>query len=358
MTAARLTNGDRMVAGGRSGGRLSVLLALCLLAVPALARDQVRIVGSSTVFPFTTAVAENFRRVNPNFRPPIVESTGTGGGIKLFCSGVGARYPDIANASRRIKAGEVADCNRNGVKQIIELQIGIDGLVLAQAKTGKPIALTQRQVYQALAATPFGKKQTARYWSDVDPALPRIRIEVIGPPPTSGTRDAFNELYMRAGCDTEPAMRALGASDAAAHARICEKIREDGPFVEAGENDNLIVQKLVANPTAIGAFGFSYFEENRDKLTDVPVNGVRASYQAIADGTYPGVRPMFIYVKGEHVGAVRGLREFVAEFTKESTIGPRGYLARRGLVAMPAEERAAVRRTAETLTPLKPGAVT
>ena len=332
-------------------------LGLGLWAPAAEARDQIRIVGSSTVFPFTTAVAENFRRVFPQYRPPIVESTGTGGGIKLFCEGIGARTPDIANASRRIKATEVEACRKNGVTQIIEIQIGIDGLVLAQAKRAAPIELTQRQVYAALAATPFGGKQTARFWRDVDPALPPLRIEVIGPPPTSGTRDAFNELYMRAGCDTEPAMKALAKRDSARHAAICEKVREDGPYVEAGENDNLIVQKLVANPTAIGVFGFSYFEENRDKLKDVPVNGVIASYETIADGRYPGARPMFIYVKGEHVGAVRGLKQFLLEFTKPSTMGPRGYLARRGLIPLPEAQRLRMRQVAEELIPLAPGAV-
>lgn len=333
-----------------------MLLGL-LAAAPAGARDQIRIVGSSTVFPFTTAVAENFRRVYPQFRPPIVESTGTGGGLKLFCEGVGARTPDIANASRRIKASEVETCRRNGVKDIIEIQVGIDGLVLAQAKSARPIALTQADVYAALAATPFGRRQTARYWSDVNPALPRLRIEVIGPPPTSGTRDAFNELYMKAGCDTDPAMKALAKSDSSAHARICEKVREDGPYIEAGENDNLIVQKLVSNPLAIGVFGFSYFEENSDKLKDVPINGVVASYATIADGSYPGARPMYIYVKGEHVRAVRGLREFLIEYTRNSTAGPRGYLARRGLIPLPEAERLHYQQVARNLTPMAPGAV-
>jgi phosphate transport system substrate-binding protein len=338
----------------------AVFLALLLgvagaLAGAASAREQIRIVGSSTVFPFTTAVAENFGRANPQFRPPIVESTGTGGGIKLFCAGVGARHPDIVNASRRIKQSEVDDCARNGVRDIIEVQVGIDGLVLAQAKRGPDIALTLADVYAALAATPFGRPQRARAWRDLSPVLPPLRIEVIGPPPTSGTRDSFNELYMEAGCDTDPAMRALRARDSDKHKTICVRVREDGAYVEAGENDNLIVQKLVANPTAIGVFGFSYFEENADKLKGVPVNGVAATYENVANGSYPGARAIFIYVKGEHVRAVRGMREFLAEFMKESTIGPKGYLARRGLIAMPAERRAEVRARALALTPLKPG---
>lgn len=338
-------------------GRAGLAAVALLLAGGAAARDQIRIVGSSTVFPFTTAVAENFRRANPQFRTPIVESTGTGGGIKLFCGGVGARHPDIANASRRIKPSEVEQCRRAGVNRIIEVKIGIDGLVLAQAKTGPAIGLTQRQVYHALAKTPFGRAQRPTFWSDISPELPRLRIEVIGPPPTSGTRDAFNELYMRAGCDTEPAMRALAKADPDRHREICERVREDGPYVEAGENDNLIVQKLVANPSAIGAFGFSYFEENTDTLRDVPINGVLASAETIASGAYPGARAIYIYVKGEHVDSVRGLREFITEFTREGTMGPKGYLARRGLVALPAAEREAVRTRARGLVALKPGEV-
>lgn len=337
--------------------RVAGLLAALVMAGSAAARDQIRIVGSSTVFPFTTAVAENFRRANPQFRTPIVESTGTGGGIKLFCGGVGARHPDIANASRRIKPSEVEQCRRAGVNRIIEVKIGIDGLVLAQAKTGPAIGLTQRQVYQALAKMPFGQTRRPVFWSDIDPSLPRLRIEVIGPPPTSGTRDAFNELYMRAGCDTEPAMRALARTDPNRHREICERVREDGPYVEAGENDNLIVQKLVANPSAIGVFGFSYFEENSDTLRDVPINGVLASAETIASGAYPGARAIYIYVKGEHVDSVRGLREFLTEFTREGTMGPKGYLARRGLVALPAAEREAVRARARGLVALKPGEV-
>jgi len=184
-----------------------------------------------------------------------------------------------------------------------------------------------------------------------------MRIEVIGPPPTSGTRDAFNELYMMAGCDTDPAMRALAKSDKAAHSRICEKVREDGAYIEAGENDNLIVQKLVSNPLAIGVFGFSYFEENSDKLKDVPINGVRASYATIASGQYPGARPMFIYVKGQHVRAVRGLREFLVEYTRNSTSGPRGYLARRGLIPLPEAERLRFQQVARDLIPMAPDAL-
>lgn len=341
------------MAEARQAGAMSVALAALLLATGcADSRTQIRIVGSSTVFPFTTAVAENFNRNNPEFASPIVEATGTGGGIKLFCDGIGSRYPDVVNASRRMKAGELSDCLRNGAKQVVEIQVGIDGLVLAQGKTGTPINLRLRDVYAALAAEPFGRPQTARFWSDVNPELPRIRIEVIGPPPTSGTRDSFNELYMLAGCKTDPAMRALEKADPDRFRTVCNKIREDGAYVEAGENDNLIVQKLAANPNAVGAFGFSFLEANLDTLRDVPIDGVPATYDTISNRSYPAARPIFIYVKAQHVRAIRGLREFVEEYTSERAWGPGGYLQRRGLVASPDELRQRYRARAAALTPL------
>ncbi len=315
-------------------------------------RTQIRIVGSSTVFPFTTAVAENFNRNNPDYLAPIVEATGTGGGIKLFCAGLGSRYPDVANASRRMKTGELADCHKNGAREVIEIQVGIDGLVLAQGKSGQEINVRLRDVYAALAAEPFGKPQTARTWRDVNPALPAIRIEVIGPPPTSGTRDAFNELYMEAGCDTDPAMQALKKSDPDRHKTVCNKIREDGAYVEAGENDNLIVQKLGSNPNAVGAFGFSFLEANLDTLRDVQVDGVAATYETISDFSYPASRPLYIYVKAQHVRAIRGLREFLDEYTSERAWGPGGYLQRRGLVASPEAVRVKNRERSDKLVPI------
>lgn len=339
---------------GRSAAVAAVLAALVLAAGCSGGRTQIRVVGSSTVFPFTTAVAENFNRNLPEFSAPIVEATGTGGGIKLFCSGLGSRFPDVANASRRMKSGELADCMANGAREVVEIQVGIDGLVLAQGKEGVPLDLTLRDIYAALAETPFGRPQTARTWRDVNPALPDIRIEVIGPPPTSGTRDAFNELYMEAGCLTEPAMRELQKSDKARFQQICMKIREDGPFVEAGENDNLIVQKLGANPRAIGAFGYSFLEANLDTLRDVRIDGVPATYETIADFRYPGARPMFIYVKAQHVRAIRGLREFLDEYTSDRAWAPGGYLQRRGLVASPAPVRDAMRARSDGLVALTP----
>ncbi len=327
--------------------------AAALLASCSDSRTQIRIVGSSTVFPFTTAVAENFSRNNPDYLAPIVEATGTGGGIKLFCAGLGSRFPDVANASRRMKPAELADCVQNGAKDIVEIQVGIDGVVIAQGKGGKAINLTLRDVYAALAAEPWGRKQTARTWRDVNPALPPIRIEVIGPPPTSGTRDAFNELYMVPGCDTDPAMTALKTTDEDRHKVICNKIREDGAYVEAGENDNLIVQKLGSNPAAIGVLGFSFLERNLDTLRDVAIDGVTANYETISSFRYPASRPLFIYVKAQHVQAIRGLRAFLDEYTSDRAWAPGGYLQRRGLVPSPEATRAQYRARAEKLTPLR-----
>lgn len=315
-------------------------------------RTQIRVVGSSTVFPFTTAVAENFSRNNAEYLAPIVEATGTGGGIKLFCAGLGSRYPDVANASRRMKASELADCHKNGARDVVEIKVGIDGVVLAQGKGGTPVNVRLRDVYAALAADPFGKPQTARTWRDVNPELPDIRIEVIGPPPTSGTRDAFNELYMVAGCETDPGMKALKKSDEDRFKAICNKIREDGAYVEAGENDNLIVQKLGGNPAAIGVLGFSFLERNLDTLRDVRIDGVEATYETISNFRYPASRPLYIYVKAQHVRAIRGLRAFLDEYTSERAWAPGGYLERRGLVPAPEAVRVANRDRSDRLVPI------
>ncbi|KAB7648592.1 substrate-binding domain-containing protein [Polymorphobacter fuscus] len=318
-------------------------------------RTQIRIVGSSTVYPFTTAVAEQFKRAWPQYAAPIVESTGTGGGIKLLCAGVGQQFPDIANASRRIKKSEVDDCVKHGVKGLIEVQIGLDGLVVAQARRANFPGMSERDIYLALAADPFGRgPNRARTWADVNPALPPIKIEVIGPPPTSGTRDSFNELFMIKGCESEPAMMALKKSDENRFKTICSRVREDGPYVEGGENDNLIVQKINANPNALGIFGFSFLEENRDRVKDVAINGVDATYDNISSFRYPASRGLFFYVKAQHVRAVRGMAEFLDEFTKEATWGPGGYLSRRGLVASPPEVRAKNAAAARDLVPLDP----
>ncbi len=314
------------------------------------ARTQIRAVGSSTVYPFATAVAEQFVGKNAGFKSPIVESTGTGAGMKLFCAGIGAAHPDIENASRRIKASEYEDCKKNGVGEITEIQIGIDGIALAEAKSGPAMALTTTDLYKALAANPYGKPNTAKTWKDVNPALPAIAIAVYGPPSTSGTRDAFAELILEKGCDADPAMKALKDSDKDKHKDICTKIREDGAYVDAGENDNLIVKKLAGNTNAIGIFGYSFLEENTSTLQDVSINGVKATYETISSFQYPGARPLFIYVKNAHLKVIPGLREFVGEFA--NAWGPSGYLKTRGMVVAPDDVRAKSEAIAKAMTPL------
>jgi phosphate transport system substrate-binding protein len=337
-----------------AGAALLALLAAC----SAGSRSQIRIVGSSTVYPFTTAVAEQFKRKWPEYPAPIVESTGTGGGIKLMCAGVGQQFPDGANASRRIKPSELADCADHGVKGIIELQVGVDGLVIAQARSGRFATITERDIYMALAANPFGRgPNRARTWADVNPVLPAIRIEVFGPPPTSGTRDSFNELYLLRGCQSDPAMKALKKQDEDRFKQICEKVREDGAFIEGGENDNLLVQKIASNPNALGVFGYSFLEENSDRIRDVALNGVPATYENIASGRFPASRPLFVYVKAQHVPAVRGMREFLIEYSRDSTWGRQGYLSRKGLVAATDDVRARFAAVARDLTPLDEASV-
>jgi len=314
------------------------------------ARSQIRIVGSSTVYPFAKAVAEQFARNNPALNAPILESTGTGAGMKLFCAGVGAGHPDIENASRRIKASEYEDCRKHGVSRIIEIPIGIDGLALIEAAGAPQFSLTQADIYRALAANPFGKPNQAKTWRDVNPALPAIPIQVYGPPPTSGTRDAFAELILQKGCETDPAMKALAETDKDKHKDICTKIREDGAYVEAGENDNLLVQKVAANPGAVGILGYSFLEENAGKVRGIPLGGVAPTGETIASFQYPGARPLFIYVKGEHLTAIPGIREYVAEFAKGWA--PGGYLARHGLIPSPAATLAAANQAARDLKPM------
>ncbi|QPQ55227.1 substrate-binding domain-containing protein [Allosphingosinicella flava] len=315
------------------------------------ARNQIRIVGSSTVYPFAKAVAERFAQVNPQFGAPILESTGTGAGMKLFCAGVGAQHPDITNASRRIKASELEDCKKNGVNQVVEVQVGIDGLALIEANNAQPMKLTLEDVYKALAANPYGKPNTAKTWRDVNPALPAIAIQVYGPPPTSGTRDALAEMILEKGCNQNAEMKALKDSDSDRHKDICTKVREDGAYVEAGENDNLLVQKVAANPGAIGVMGYSFLEENADKVRGLPLNGVAPTAATIASFDYPGARPLFIYVKGEHVNAIPGIKEFLAEFAKAWT--PSGYLAQHGLIPSPADAQAKALAASTGLTPVQ-----
>ncbi len=339
-----------------------VLAAAWAGSAVSASRDYISIVGSSTVYPFATVVAETFGK-STSFKTPKIESTGSGGGLKLFCNGVGLENPDITNASRRIKASEVKKCHGNGVTQIVELKVGYDGIALASSKEAKPMALTTKDIFLALAKeipdpkNPDGGKLVAnpnQTWKDVNSSLPAIKIRVLGPPPTSGTRDAFAELAMEGGCKKFGWIKQIKADSKAAkkagnkalskelknkYKGICHTVREDGPYVEAGENDNLIVQKLVANKDTLGIFGYSYLDENSDKVQGNSVNGVMPEFELIASGKYPVSRPLYVYVKSAHVGTVPGMKEFIAEFTSEKAFGPEGYLADKGLIPMQDEER-------------------
>ncbi|VAV97984.1 Phosphate ABC transporter, periplasmic phosphate-binding protein PstS (TC 3.A.1.7.1) [hydrothermal vent metagenome] len=308
-------------------------------------RGEIRIVGSSTVFPFAKAVAEKFAADGNT--SPILESTGTGSGMKLFCAGVGADTPDISNASRRMKISEFEDCKSNGVTDVVEVQIGIDGIAIAQANNGPSIALTPKQVYEAIAEKPYGKKNETKKWSDIDPSLPDVTISVYGPPSTSGTRDALTELIMEVGCKTDSATKALKDTNKDEYKSICHEIRADGPYVDAGENDNLIVQKLKANPNSIGIFGYSFLEKNTDSVRGIAVNGVAPEYDAIASGKYPGARPLYIYVKKQHIGVIPGLDGYITEFVNAG--GPDGYLAKAGLIASPDDVHTAMIETAKNM---------
>ena len=320
-----------------------VALSTAVSAGSAQARDQIRIVGSSTVFPFSTRVAEEFGRTT-SFKTPVIESTGTGGGFKLFCEGVGIDTADISNASRAIKKSEVETCAKNGVTQITEVKIGYDGIVVANSKAAQRMNITLPQLYLALAkdvpdnkggfiANPYMK------WSDIDPSLPNTRIEVLGPPPTSGTRDAFVELAMEGGCARVAGIEELKKTDEKKHKAVCQGIREDGAYIDAGENDVLIVRKLEANKNAFGIFGYSFLDQNQDKIQGSLINGVADTYDNISSGKYPISRSLFFYVKKAHVGVVPGIKEFVTEFTSEKAWGPDGYLAAKGLIALPEAER-------------------
>ncbi|MBO22321.1 MAG: phosphate ABC transporter substrate-binding protein [Rhodospirillaceae bacterium] len=315
----------------------------------AEARDQIRIVGSSTVFPFSTAVAEKFGK-SSSFKTPVVESTGTGGGMKLFCAGVGENHPDMTNASRRMKKSEFEKCTTNGIN-VTEVKIGFDGIVIANAKTGPDLTLSLEQIFLALASEiPQGGKLVAnpnKLWSDIDPSLPNTKIEVLGPPPTSGTRDAFVEIAMEGGCKTLAGAAKLGLKKKACHA-----VREDGAYIEAGENDNLIVQKLESNPNAFGIFGFSFLDQNADKLKGASVNGTEPEFEEIAAGNYSVSRSLFFYVKQQHVGVIPGIKAFVTEFTNENAWGPDGYLIDKGLIPLPDADRATMAKQAQGLMPL------
>jgi phosphate transport system substrate-binding protein len=320
-------------------------------------RDYISIVGSSTVYPFATVVAEQFGRRNSDFKTPKIESTGSGGGIKAFCAGVGVQHPDIANSSRRITASEVADCASNGVGAIVEVKIGYDGIVLANAKSSRHYELTLRDIYLALAKNvpdPAGRSELVpnpyTTWSAINGSLPNDEIEVLGPPPTSGTRDAFNELVMEGGCKAFPWIVALPRNQ---YLAACHTLRDDGHYIEAGENDNLIVQKLEASPKQLGVFGYSFLEQNADKVQGAHIDGVAPDFDSIAEGQYPVSRPLYFYVKKAHVARVPGIREYLAEFTSETASGEFGYLTDSGLIPLQDEERTAMQAQTKNLAELR-----
>jgi len=324
---------------------LAVAAAIAVSAGAASARDQIRIVGSSTVFPYTQAVVEEFGNTS-GFASPILESTGTGGGMKIFCEGIGANFADVTGASRAMKASEYALCAKNGVTDISEALIGYDGLSIAVSRGSKSDwALTLEQIYLALAAeVPVGDGWGAnpnKKWSDIDASLPDVEIVAYGPPPTSGTRDAFVELAMHEGCKRLPYVK-NGGFDGKWVTENCSRMRQDGPFVEAGENDNLIVQRIEADPNALGIFGYSFLYENEDKLTGVPVDGISPSADTIADFSYPIARPLFVYVKNAHRGVIPGLNEFLAEYVSDRAMSADGYLVERGLVPLSPQALAGV----------------
>jgi len=364
------------------GGTAALVMIGAMTATPVLARDQISIVGSSTVFPFSTTVADKFGK-KTKFKTPKVISTGSGGGMKLFCKGSGIDTPDITNASRRMKAKEWKKCQDAGVKNITEVVIGYDGIVLANAKTAPTFKLTRQQIYQAVAAMIPGKdgkliKNPNKKWSDIDASLPDTKIEVFGPPPTSGTRDAFEEIAMGKGAQKfkwiktlkglkvgDPKIAALAKEYNIPAAFLVKKgkptkgknvfkkiayhVREDGHFIEAGENDNAIVGQLEANTKAVGVFGFSYLDQNKARIKGAQVNGEMPTFEKIAAGAYPISRSLYFYVKNSHVGAVPGIKEFVAEFMSDDATGEEGYCIDKGLIPLPDDARATMMKQANGL---------
>ncbi|SCA54890.1 Phosphate ABC transporter substrate-binding protein [Candidatus Terasakiella magnetica] len=335
--------------------------ASVVAAGAAEARDQIRIVGSSTVYPFATSVAETFGK-STSFKTPVIESTGSGGGFKLFCAGVGEEHPDITNASRAVKSSEIERCAKNGVDKITEVKVGYDGIVLANSKKGDQLKITRKQIFLALAKdvpNAEGKLVPNPYkkWSEIDSSLPATKIEVLGPPPTSGTRDAFAELALEGGCKKFPMIKAMKKGDEKMgikkdkkkYKAICHSVREDGAYIDAGENDNLIIQKLNANPKAYGVFGFSFLDQNSDSVQGSVIDGKLPEFELIANGSYPVSRPLFFYVKNAHIGSVPGILEYLAEFTADKAWGDEGYLTDKGLIPMPVEERAKYKANVKAL---------
>ena len=356
---------------------VSLLLAFTAFTASAVvhaARDYINVVGSSTVYPFSTVVAERYGKTT-KYRTPKIESTGSGGGLKLFCQGVGIQYPDITNASRRIKSSEVKMCERNGVKDIVEVMFGYDGIVLGNSVSVGVMRLSRKDIFLALAKqvpNPDGSETLIpnpyQTWRQINSSLPDKPIEVLGPPPTSGTRDAFAELALEGGCKQIPwiagikrqstSKRYAGEGEAAKelenrYKAICHTVREDGAYVEAGENDNLIVQKLNANPDALGIFGFSFLDQNIDQIQGSMIDGFEPTFEAISAGFYPVSRPLYFYVKKAHVGVIPGIPEYLAEFTSKKAAGSEGYLTDKGMIPLDLAKRERVRRDVTSLRSLK-----
>ncbi len=338
---------------------LAIALGSFSTAAQAAERDYISIVGSSTVYPFATVVAERFG-TSSEYKTPIIESTGSGGGLKLFCAGVGVSYPDVTNASRRIKQSEIDGCANNGIHDIVEVKIGYDGIVIANSVNSDQMSLTSREVYLALAKDipdPSGEEKLIpnphQSWQDVNSALPDVAIRVLGPPPTSGTRDAFAELALEAGCTTFDWLKAMRKSDKQSYKAICHGVREDGAWVETGENDNLIVQKLNADSASLGVFGFSFLDQNSDLVQGSIIDGIEPEFENIADGSYQISRPLYFYVKTAHIDLIPGIKEYIAEFTNDRAWGDEGYLVDKGMIPMSADERNEFKTGAMNLTTVK-----
>ena len=298
-----------------------IVLIMSLMSSFSYARDQIKIVGSSTVYPFSTVVAERFGK-SGKFNTPVIESTGTGGGMKLFCAGIGVNTPDVSNASRKIKAKEIELCKNNGVTDITQVTVGLDGIAFTSSVKGKQYNFTKEQLWQAMSD--LGSKP--KKWSDIDPSLPDYKIAILTPPATSGTRDAWNSLVMKKGCPKE-ILKEKGK-------KACYMLREDGAVIEVGENDTLIINKLVGEPSYFGIFGFSYYDNSKDKVQAHLIEDKKISLKSIQDGSYPISRPLYFYVKNQHIGIIPGVEEYVKEFTSKKAAGPRGYLLDLGLVPL------------------------
>jgi phosphate transport system substrate-binding protein len=336
----------------------AITLIACTANAQGNSRETITAVGSSTVYPFSTVVAERFGK-STEFKTPKIESTGTGGGMKLFCASNAIDTPDLSNASRRMKQSEFNMCAKNGVTSITEVLLGYDGIVVANSNTSKPMSITRKELFLALAKevpAPDGSEKLIanpyKLWSDINPALPANKIEVLGPPPTSGTRDAFAELVLEGGCKKYPWIKAIKKQNKSKYKAICHSVREDHVYIEAGENDNLIVQKLTANPKAFGIFGFSFLDQNNDSLQGSIIDGQGPTFEAIADGSYPVSRPLYFYVKNAHVGKVPGILEFLTEYTSEAAMGEEGYLTDKGLIPLGEQKLMSVRKNVLALTPL------